>query len=376
MSAAVRVVPPPFRATSVADVLGSARSGYVAASTFSGCGGSSLGHRAAGFEVRYASEFVPAAAETYRANFPGAFVDDRDVRKVLPEDVLRACRVAEGGLDLLDGSPPCASFSTAGSRERGWGKVKAYSDVRQRVDDLFFEFVRIVRGVRPRAFLAENVSGLTIGKATGVLAEVLRELRASGYRVVARVLDAQWLGVAQQRRRLILVGVREDLGVDPAHPSPLPWRRTLADVCPWLATPEGSAAPPPGFEVDPEAEVARFAIGREMAKLRPGAKSGRYLSLLRAHPDLPSPTLTQAAGLPNAAAVVPPFGLRKFSTGEARRVCGFPDDFVLTGDYRRRIERLGRAVPPPMMMRASGTIRDLLLRADGRPPWSEPEPLP
>ncbi len=123
-----------------------------------------------------------------------------------------------GELDLFDGSPPCASFSTAGKREAGWGKVKDYSDTKQRTDDLFLEYVRLLRGLQPKVFVAENVSGLVKGVAKGYFLEILAALKASGYRVTCRVLDAQWLGVPQQRQRTIFVGVREDLGLDPVHP--------------------------------------------------------------------------------------------------------------------------------------------------------------
>jgi DNA (cytosine-5)-methyltransferase 1 len=341
--------------------------GLVAASTFSGCGGSSLGYKFAGFELRWASEFVPAAQDTYRANHPKTVLDVRDVRDVRPEEILDACGVRAGELDLFDGSPPCASFSTAGAREDGWGKVKKYSDLKQRTDDLFFEYIRLLKGVQPRAFVAENVAGLAIGTATGVLVEVLREMRAAGYRVKAKVLDAQWLGVPQQRRRTIFVGFREDLGIDPVHPDPLPYRYTVADACPWLAAP--GLVPPPGFEPEPESTAVGYAIDPELRKMGPGEKSSRYLSLIRAAPDLPSPTLTAQAGRSGPASVCPPYGIRKYSVIEAKRISGFPDDFVLTGDFAQKLERLGRAVPPLMMARIAARVRDELLRLDGRPPF-------
>ena len=77
------------------------------------------------------------------------------------------------------------SFSTAGKREAGWGKVKAYSDTQQRTDDLFFEYARLLEGIRPRVFVAENVSGLVKGTAKGYFKLVLAALRECGYRVEA-----------------------------------------------------------------------------------------------------------------------------------------------------------------------------------------------
>jgi len=157
--------------------------GFNAISTFSGCGGSSLGYKMAGFRVLWASEFIPSAQQTYRANHPKTILDTRDIRQVKAEEILDAIGMKPGELDLFDGSPPCASFSTAGSREAGWGKVKKYSDGAQRTDDLFYEFIRLVRGIQPKVFVAENVSGLVKGTAKGYFLEILAAMKASGYRV-------------------------------------------------------------------------------------------------------------------------------------------------------------------------------------------------
>ena len=139
--------------------------GYTVASTFSGCGGSCLGYRMAGYRVAYALEFIPEAQRTYKANHPDSYLDTSDIRDLQPEQLLERAGVAKGELDILDGSPPCSAFSTAGSREKGWGKVKDYSDGSQRVDDLFYEYARILEGVQPKVFVAENVTGLVKGTA-------------------------------------------------------------------------------------------------------------------------------------------------------------------------------------------------------------------
>ena len=116
---------PPYAVPTMSDVARvRGTNGLRVVSTFSGCGGSCLGFEMAGFEVIWASEFVPAAREVYELNHPGVILDDRDVREVKPEDVRRAIGLRAGELDVLEGSPPCASFSTAGKREKGWGKVK------------------------------------------------------------------------------------------------------------------------------------------------------------------------------------------------------------------------------------------------------------
>jgi DNA (cytosine-5)-methyltransferase 1 len=363
--------------------------GFTAASTFSGCGGSSLGYRMAGFRVLYANEFIPAARETYRANAaPYTHLDDRDIRTVTAQSILDLIGLKAGELDLLDGSPPCASFSTAGKREKGWGEVKKYSDSEQRSDDLFFEFARLVEGIQPKVFVAENVSGLIKGSAKGYFLEILAALKACGYRVSARLLDAQWLGVPQARQRLIFVGVRNDLQIDPVHPTPLPYRYSIRDALPWITravhgnygagfAKRGTDLPvtrpsptvlagvhggaPHQFYVEDEADISRFAIGEQWDKIGPGGQSDKYFQLVRPSADGPSPTITAAGGVSSLAAVTHPTEKRKFSIAELRRICGFPDDFVLTGTYGQQWERLGRAVPPVMMSHIAATVRDSIL---------------
>ena len=224
----------PYRVPSMAEIAAVPDNGLRVVSTFSGCGGSCLGYRMAGYRVLWASEFIPAAAEVYRANHPTTPLDTRDIRKVQPAEILAATGLKVGEVDVVEGSPPCASFSTAGKREKHWGKAKPYSDTVQRVDDLFFEYIRLIEGLQPKVFVAENVSGLVKGVAKGYFLEILARLKACGYRVGVKVLDAQWLGVPQARQRTIFIGVREDLGKDPVFPKPLPYRHSLREALPWV----------------------------------------------------------------------------------------------------------------------------------------------
>lgn len=401
---------PPYRVPSMAEIARLPWNGFRVASTFSGCGGSSLGYRMAGFRVVYANEFIPEARATYLANAaPGCNVDGRDVRTVTPDDLLGMAGVGVGELDLLDGSPPCSSFSTLGKRQAGWGQVKDYSEnVRQRTDDLFFEFARLVTGVQPRVFVAENVSGLVKGAAKGYFIEILKALKACGYRVEAKLLDAQWLGVPQARRRLIFMGVRADLAGQPCYPSPLPYQYTVREVLPHIV--DVGTAP---------SHATYIASGRDRAStmvpaVRPAptitadAGSDKGSGWVRVIHDTggrgtfmgggagdvtdrPAPTVTvgegainsrhfQVAGGPQIT-VDPENGeglrfrslgapasqsgrlVRRFTLAELRRICGFPDDFVLTGNYSQGWERLGRAVPPVMMSHIATAVRDRVLPA-------------
>jgi len=114
--------------------------------------------------------------------------------------------------------------------------------------------------------------------------------------------------------------------------------------------------------VEREAKFDGYAIGNEWEKLRPGESSNKYLNLAKASPDQPSPTICQMGGQsPGVATVTHPTEKRKFTIAELKRICGFPDDFVLTGSYSQQWERLGRAVPPPMMAAVARVIREEVL---------------
>jgi DNA (cytosine-5)-methyltransferase 1 len=373
---------PPYRVPSMTEIAAIPWNGFTAASTFSGCGGSSLGYRIAGFRVLYANEFIPAAQDSYRANAADyTFLDTRDIRTVQPHDILEKIGLAPGELDLFDGSPPCASFSTAGKREAGWGKVKKYSDSEQRTDDLFFEFARLLRGLQPKTFVAENVSGLVKGTAKGYFLEILRELKSCGYKVGCKVLDAQWLGVPQARQRTIFVGVRSDLSAEPSHPAPLPYRYTIKDALPWIVSAEEDTGgawgagdvthrPSPTIRaggvghlyVEAESDISKYCTGKEWGTLKEGEQSDKYFNLVRADRDKPSPTICASHGSPGIASVTHPTERRKFSIAELKRICGFPDDFKLVGTYAQQWERCGRSVPPVMMSHIAAAVRDSILK--------------
>jgi DNA (cytosine-5)-methyltransferase 1 len=341
---------PAYRVPTMAEIEALPWNGLTVASTFSGAGGSCLGYRMAGYRVAYAAEFVEAARQTYKANHPNSYLDPRDVRQIKGSEILD---IVGREVDILDGSPPCASFSTAGSREKGWGKVKAYSDVAQRTDDLFDEYIRLIGEVRPRVFVAENVAGLVKGTAKGYFIRVMRAMKAQGYRVACRVLDAQWLGVPQARQRTIFVGVREDLNREPAHPDPVDRRVSVAEALVGLPSPLRTDSPTPSMD--------RFEVGKEWKNVKIGESSDRYFSLVRVDPSKPCPTVLACHGDTSKAGITHWNECRRFHLNELRRICGFPDDFVLHGDFRQQWERLGRAVPPLMMRAVAATIQAKVL---------------
>ena len=418
----------PYRVPTMSEIASLSWNGFKVASTFSGCGGSCLGYRMAGFRVVWANEFIPVAQQSYRANHPDSYLDLRDIRHVKAEDIFSRTGLKEGELDLFDGSPPCQSFSTAGKRNKGWGKGKKYENgVVQCNENLFFEYIRLLRGLKPKVFVAENVSGLVKGKVKGYFLEILRDLKASGYRVEARLLDAQWLGVPQMRQRIIFVGVRNDLDLLPVFPSPLPYRYSVVEaiggvgLCPksystnrftepnepaatikaggqyWVTPPianvvrdrrgfgkEGPVGDGPSptiiagtagnlwIEHD---EGGRYSHGDISSRPAPTVRAGRAGTMYRnamfvegangfdghamKSADGPMPTIQAGRAVDD---VNGSSSRRKITIAELKRICAFPDDYVLVGSYTEQWARLGNSVPPVMMRHIAESIRDGILR--------------
>jgi DNA (cytosine-5)-methyltransferase 1 len=332
-------VKPSYVVPTMADVRAVEPCGFSLVSTFSGAGGSCLGFRLAGFDVLAASEFIESARDTYAANFPLTPVEPRDVRAVTGADLLSLAGSTD--VDVLEGSPPCAPFSLAGQRDRLWGQEKAYSETRQRVDDLFDEYLRLVGELRPKVFVAENVAGLSIGiAARAVLGPILRRATKLGYVVRAAKLDANHFGVPQRRVRLIIIGARRDLDVVPSFPPPLPFRYTLRDAL--AGTPH-------------EHLLGEIRYGHHQPFHDTQMTLAKIVNPDEAFPTILGTTWQQfAVGTYDERARIP--------IDAVRRIASFPPDFTLTGRYQRQWERIGRAVPPLFMRSVAEHVRDAILR--------------
>ena len=314
-------------------------------------------YRLAGFDVRWANEFLPEVARCYSHNLKGTHVNTSDIRDVTPEQVLEEAQLNPGELDLMDGSPPCSSFSTVGIREKGWGQVHSYSSTAQRTDDLFWEYARLLRGLQPKVFVAENVKGLVMGKAQGYFKQIVALLTDCGYKVRAAVVDASLCGVPQRRERVIFIGVRDDLGLPPSHPIPVSGRPRAIGAC--LGRNLTEEQDPTALPIDP--------VELTYIKTRKGR---RYLPCkLLDQRVVPLAVLWDEVGRD-----VP---LRMLGISEVKRICSFPDDYDLDTPSRNvkstvcsqrkwQWERLGRSVPPVMMQRIATHLRDNILDRCGR----------
>lgn len=420
---------PPYFVPPMADIAAiTGTNGLTSISTFSGAGGSCLGFRMAGFRVAWASEFVGYAAAAYRANH-NCHLDTRDIRVVSAKDIMHTTGLAVGELDVFEGSPPCDSFSTAGKREKGWGKVKAYrgGEKIQRTDDLFFVWIKLLQELKPKAFVAENVSGLVKGTAKGQFKRILMAMKESGYATRAMLLDAQWLGVPQRRQRVIFIGIRNDLGKRPIFPAPIPWQYTVREACPWIGNdakqtfgdhfkerygtinqPSQTVTASPddrhgkieervlytngGFDVDRDVtdEVVP-AITATQCRMDVVHDTGKFQ---RNKPiaDEPCPAITVGVESVNSThflvrgksdndetktgrrVAMDNVHRRKFTISEVKRLCAFPDDFDLSpaGSYANQWSCLGMSVPPVMMAHVAASISHALGSEPSDVYWSLP----
>lgn len=302
----------------------------------------------------------------------------------------------------------CKSFSLAGMREASWGKIVRYSDERkQRSDDLFVEFVRLLDVFRPKTFIAENVAGIGMGSTESFLVKMIAQMRELGYRVDARVLDAQDYAVPQRRARMFLQGVRLDIAdaatgapLSPTWPTPLEQRYTLGEAleaagpstvaevtgawlgskaqlraaigsepappaAPWKRIREADGSPTP-WEKVPE-DVCRYEVGDIWNALKVGGSpDNKAFQMVRAHPSWPSPTITQtSAGNVPAAGICHPHENRKFTTNELRWLFSYPHDYAFAPGttVEQQGERMGRSVPPQMMRVLAQQMAGVLHRA-------------
>ena len=178
--------------------------------TFICGGGSTMGYKLAGYHHLGGVEIDPKVASVYRANHAPELLFVEDLRKFndrtdLPDELY--------SLDLLDGSPPCTTFSMAGDREDAWGVDKSFSEggVKQRLDDLVFVYCDTIAKLRPKVCLLENVAGLLRGNAKSYAKRIYGRLNEAGYRVQVFLLSAANMGVPQLRQRTFFIGLRSDL---------------------------------------------------------------------------------------------------------------------------------------------------------------------
>lgn len=179
-------------------------------STFSCGGGSTMGYKLAGFDVIGCNEIDPKMIECYIANHHPKYpflepIQKFKLRESFPDELYN--------LDILDGSPPCSSFSMAGNREKDWGKEKVFREGQseQILDTLFFDYIDLAEKFKPKVCVAENVEGLLMGDAIDYVRKIYAAFEKAGYIAQHFLLDSSTMGVPQKRKRVFFIALRKDL---------------------------------------------------------------------------------------------------------------------------------------------------------------------
>lgn len=316
-------------------------------SCFACGGGSCMGYKRAGFEVLGCVEIDPAINAMYRANLAPKYnflMDLREFNKLkdIPEELI--------GVDILDGSPPCTTFSSAGKREETWGKEKVFREgqAKQTLDDLFFVFLDTVEKLKPKVVIAENVVGLVKGKAKGYVHEIVNRFRELGYAVQIFSLNAAHMDVPQARHRVFFVASRNK-----RQPLQLNFRH---DVIPFGTIRTENGVPMgEGTVLRNLAEAAKEGETNlsEVAKRIAGEKNKYFTTYINWDKDV-------AVTITSSARHVRGYDRQFMSDEDIRRAQTFPEDYDFCGNDVMYV--CGMSVPPNMMANIATEVYDQWLR--------------
>lgn len=315
--------------------------GFKVMSTFACGGGSSMGYKRAGYDVIAANDIDPEMAWHYKRNLNPKHYFLCPIR-----DLLTAHLPPElFGLDILDGSPPCSTFSMAGSREKAWGKDKHFREgqTKQVLSDLFFDFLDLADRLKPKVIIAENVKGMILGNAKGYVKMIFARLREMGYRPQLFLINAADCGVPQRRERVFFCAAR--FRIDPVPLCLAPKKRwtsvrsacvdiqeltqnEIIDTCPTDTGRKWWAKTKPGRSF---ADAIRKEENRTSA-----------FNWIRLDPERPSCTLPA-----EHAKIYHWNQCRPLTFREWKRLGSFPDDYMAKSDKIGKY-MIGMSVPPKM----------------------------
>jgi DNA (cytosine-5)-methyltransferase 1 len=313
-------------------------------SLFAGCGGSSLGYKNAGFRELLAIDFDKNAEETFKLNFPEVPFWNKDISKINGSEILNFCKIKKGELDILDASPPCQGFSTAGKRK--------INDSR---NDLFSKTIKIIDEIEPKVFIIENVSGMIKGKMKGYFNILFKELKNLNYKLKVKLLNASNYDVPQNRQRLFFIGIREDLNKEPVFPEPNKKK---------ISVKEALINCPKDKEIkyytnkNEQYLIPKLKQGMQMSQIHP---KGWGFNLMRLNENKPSNTIVKTFRS-SQTGLLHPNEDRFLTISELKRLASFPDDFKFVGKFEDKWARIGNAVMPKQMEAIAKTIKLKILK--------------
>ena len=329
---------------------------------FSGAGGVSCGLREAGFRVAAAVEADALAVSTYRLNFPSVTMLHEDIRTTTAAALMAAAGVGKGELELLAGCPPCEGFSSLRTRN---GKVSVHDST----NDLIDEFGRLAVDLAPRFVMLENVPALTEDVR---FTRFVGALECEGYGVRFAIKDVSFYGVAQRRRRLVLLAAREGERALPADPAPgrqATVRRAIGKL---------KVAGQSGDALHDHGERRSDGVRRLIAAIpKDGGSRGDVEGMtLPCHErtdgfhdvygrmawDRPSPTITGGCVNPSKGRFLHPEEDRAITLREAAALQSFPPRhrFDMSHGKYAVAEMIGNALPPAFVRRHARPVADVL----------------
>lgn len=318
--------------------------GYKVFSCFHCGGGSSMGYKLAGFEVLGGVEIDPMMMKLYQQNLSPKYYYMMDIvrfNQLLTQELPPALFK----LDILDGSPPCSSFSVSGVREKKWGKKSKFREGQQEqiLDDLFFHFVDTVNRLKPKIVIAENVKGLILGKAKGYVKQILQKFKEAGYNTQFFLLDSSYMGVPQKRQRIFFIAKRNDLNLPALQ---LNFNEKTISAKEAF---QGIISDPNKITWLTEESKALWQKTRLGDSFKTVHPKGSRFNEQKLNPNEPATTLTTRC-MPMHWQEP-----RRITIEEALRLQTFPDDYDFadtSGFYA-----IGMSVPPFMMQRLANEIR-------------------
>lgn len=322
-----------------------------------------MGYKLAGYNVIGCNEIDPKIARHYVRNLNPrhVFIEPIQTFKLrddLPEELYN--------LDVLDGSPPCSTFSMSGNREKDWGRKKHFREGQQEqvLDTLFFDFIYLAKKLQPKVVIAENVKGMLIGEAVDYVIRIREELEEAGYYVQHFLLNAAKMGVPQRRERVFFLCLRRDIA------EPVLRQATLFEKLPKIDMDFKGEEIPFSEIADYEGDPLQPSVYKLWKHRKPGDRSlaeacmrlrgkGSFFNNVFVYRDRICPTITAHSEM--LMHVDTP---RQLSKREVVLASTFPVDYDF-GEGKAWGYICGMSVPPVMMAQVASRVREQWLEKVG-----------
>lgn len=343
---------------------------------FAGAGGFSTGFKMAGYQITAAVEFDNEISDTYIKNHPDTTLFNMDIRKLSTEKIRDVFIKNNTTCDVIIGGPPCQGFSMSGNRIR-----KSYEGKFDERNELFMEFFRFVKELKPSYFIIENVEGILNYNNGQVRDEIYRLFETINYRLTSKVLLAADYGVPQLRKRAFFFGTSTNIDPNKLIPAPthndknyLSTWDAISDL-PFIESGEGAdvlikedklsytdyqlklGAKYQNFIYNHKASVHSLDTIKKIKLIGNGknqsdlpqhmhTKSVHSGAWGRMEKSKPAFTLTTRINTPSVGRIIHPFNNRTITPREAARIQSFPDDFIFIGGITTVGKQIGNAVSP------------------------------